>query len=75
MGDFLESIIWSSFDNFKDISYHMVDPKHFKDHLKNNYLISKSNYFISLLIITSFPTNYHHLYNYLILFPYSPTWI
>jgi hypothetical protein len=65
-------IIWSSLDNYKDNS-------------KNNYFISKSNYFISFLIITSFfsPNSYLHPYhyltffldNYLTLFYYSPTWI
>jgi hypothetical protein len=53
-------IIWSSLDNYKDNS-------------KNNYFISKSNYFIVFLVITSFPinfiNNYLHIYN--CLFPYS----
>jgi hypothetical protein len=41
MGDFLESFV----ELFVD---------HCKDNFKNNYLIYKSNYFISFLIITSF---------------------
>jgi len=40
MGDFLESLIWSSMD-------------HSKDNFRNNYLIFKLNYFISFLIIIS----------------------
>ncbi len=44
-----------------------------KDNSRNNYFISKSNYFIVFLIIISFPTNfinnYLHPYNWF--FPYS----
>jgi hypothetical protein len=58
MGEFMK---WSFLENFK-----------------NNYLISKFNYLIFLkkkinFFLTNFPNNYLHSYNYLILFPYSPT--
>jgi hypothetical protein len=68
--DFAQSFIWSSLDNFKNIS-------------KYNYLISKPDYVTSFLITTSYPYNYltpclitiFYLYIYFTLFPYPPTWI
>jgi hypothetical protein len=47
MGDFLESIIWSSLNNlwlFLNI---------YKDNFQDDYLISKPNYLIYFLIIIS----------------------